>query len=96
MGGKRPDQYRIAPDEAGATDYKTLPNEPKEVQRRDTKRFGRSRSKVREAQPVPPKVLDPAAERAREAELRREAKREQSAPDAGEQAPEPATEAEGA
>lgn len=73
MGGKRPDQYRIAPDEAGATDYKTLPNTPAEATESDRTFSEAMETWSRENQPTPPDVIEPKA-RKRRAEQRRKAK----------------------
>lgn len=65
MGGKRPDQYRIDNDEAGATDYKFYPDQPGE-RRRDSGVYGRGmKGRARRRQPIPPRVPEPGAEKDR-------------------------------
>ncbi len=73
MGGKRPDQYRIDYDEAGATDYKSYPDQPDE-RRRDSQLYGRvMKGRARKRQPIPPRAPEPETteERLREWERQR-------------------------
>jgi hypothetical protein len=58
MGGKRPDQYQIDPDEAGATDYKNYPDTPQE---RDGSKgaFSNAMKGDKQDQPIKPDVPAP-------------------------------------
>jgi hypothetical protein len=71
MGGKRPDQYRITPDEAGATDYKQRPNSPDEATVSDRTFSEAMETWSRENQPIPPDVIHPGTRKRREEHDRR-------------------------
>ena len=72
MGKKRSYQWQAVPDEACATDYKTLPNDGRDAEADDRKLSRVMEGKFKGGQPIPPKVLDPRVARARARELQRQ------------------------
>jgi hypothetical protein len=72
VGKKRSYQWQAVRDEAGATDYKTMPNEPAEADVDDRKLSRAMEGKFKGGQPVPPNVLEPRAARARAREMLRQ------------------------
>ncbi len=70
MGGKRPDQYQIAPGEGTRTDYKwTDDADEVDLKNQDA---AKSRAKAKGRQQIPPKVPNPLVEQVRAAEQARE------------------------
>ncbi len=70
MGGKRPDQYQIAPGEATRTDYKwTTDADPVDLKNQDA---ARNRVRAKGRQNIPPAVPNPEVERLRQRQLERE------------------------
>lgn len=72
MGGKRPDQHNIDPDEGRTTDHKFFPNKPEEG-RRQADLYGRiMKGSVRRQQPIPSAIPEPESGRLRDEEMRRQ------------------------
>ncbi|HET9983648.1 MAG TPA: hypothetical protein VFQ38_08670 [Longimicrobiales bacterium] len=70
MGGKRPDQYRVAPGEGTRTDYKWTEDQD-DVDLHEGE-ASRDKAALKGRQMIPPAVLNPAVERLREKEMERE------------------------
>jgi hypothetical protein len=89
MAGKRPDQHNIDPREAGATDYKTLPQTGQghsaldDTVTGDRQRLEQARAAGRDDMPFLPDVPSPSAEANRAANRRQVEAEEQS--DTGEE-----------
>lgn len=84
MAGKRPDQHNIDPAEAGATDYKTLPQTGRghsnldDTVTGDRQRLEEARAEGRDDMPFLPDVPSPSAEANRAAHRRQVEAEEQS------------------
>ena len=63
MGKKRSYQWQPVPDEAGATEYKTYPNHPREADTDDRKFSLVMEAEWEAFQSIPARVLDPQVRR---------------------------------
>ncbi|MBX6362776.1 MAG: hypothetical protein IRZ00_02810 [Gemmatimonadetes bacterium] len=70
MGGKRPDQYRVAPGEGTRTDYKWTEDQS-DVDLHASE-ASRDRAALKGRQMIPPAVLNPVVARRRARELERQ------------------------